>query len=114
MASRAAVNKKSRPAKWSYPVQGAIRLLPPVANNPDATILGGFGVNQGSGSGGLIAATDALSISANGDTWTYNFERFATKKDCKKAAKEDAKDDDKDKDKDKDKCKEVGKKADKE
>jgi hypothetical protein len=82
-----------------------------VANNPDATILGGFGVNQGSGSGGLIAATDALSISANGDTWTYNFERFATKKDCKKAAKEDAKDDDKDKDKDK--CKDLGKKADK-
>jgi len=58
-----------------------------VAANPDATILGGFGVNQGSGSGGLIAATDALKISANGSSWTYNFEPFrtpATKDECKK------------------------------
>ncbi|MGI8402983.1 MAG: hypothetical protein ACR2NS_15460 [Gemmatimonadaceae bacterium] len=57
-----------------------------VANNPDATILGGFGVNQGSGSGGLVAATDALIIGANGNTWTYNFEPFrtpTTKDDCK-------------------------------
>jgi hypothetical protein len=57
-----------------------------VANNPDATILGGFGVNQGSGSGGLVAASDALTIGANGNTWTYNFEQFrtpATKDDCK-------------------------------
>jgi hypothetical protein len=36
-----------------------------VAANPDATILGGFGVNQGSGSGGLVAATDALAIRHN-------------------------------------------------
>lgn len=57
-----------------------------VAANPDATILGGFGVNQGSGSGGLIAATDALAIRHNGTTWTYNFEPFRTpltKDDCK-------------------------------
>ena len=57
-----------------------------VAANPDATILGGFGVNQGSGSGGLIAASDALSISHNGSSWTYNFEPFrtpTTKDDCK-------------------------------
>ena len=57
-----------------------------VANNPDATILGGFGINQGSGSTGLIAATDALSISASGDTWTYNFEPFrspTSKDECK-------------------------------
>jgi hypothetical protein len=57
-----------------------------VANNPDATILGGFGVNQGSGNGGLVAATDALTIGANGNTWTYNFEQFrtpTTKDDCK-------------------------------
>lgn len=57
-----------------------------VANNPDATIQGGFGVNQGSGSGGLVAATDALIIGANGNTWTYNFEPFrtpTTKDDCK-------------------------------
>ena len=58
-----------------------------VAANPNATVLGGFGVNQGSGSGGLIAATDALSIRHNGTTWTYNFEPFrtpVTKDDCKK------------------------------
>jgi hypothetical protein len=57
-----------------------------VTYNPGATILGGFGINQGSGSTGLIAATDALSISANGDTWTYNFEPFrspSSKDDCK-------------------------------
>ncbi len=57
-----------------------------VRYNPGATILGGFGINQGSGSTGLIAATDALSISANGDTWTYNFEPFrspSSKDDCK-------------------------------
>jgi len=57
-----------------------------VAANPDATILGGFGVNQGSGSGGLIAATDALRIASNGSSWTYNFEPFrtpATKDECK-------------------------------
>jgi len=57
-----------------------------VGANPDATILGGFGVNQGSGSGGLIAATDALKLGVNGDRWTYNFEPFRTpltKDDCK-------------------------------
>ncbi len=57
-----------------------------VAANPDATILGGFGVNQGSGSGGLIAATDALKLGVNGERWTYNFEVFRTpltKDDCK-------------------------------
>jgi hypothetical protein len=57
-----------------------------VAANPDATILGGFGVNQGSGNGGLFAATDALQLGVNGSSWTYNFEPFrtpASKDDCK-------------------------------
>jgi hypothetical protein len=57
-----------------------------VAANPDAVIVGGFGVNQGSGNGGLIAATDALTLGANGNTWVYNFEPFrtpTTKDDCK-------------------------------
>jgi hypothetical protein len=57
-----------------------------VAANPDATILGGFGVNQGTGNGGLIAATDALKLGVGGTTWTYNFEPFRTpitKDDCK-------------------------------
>jgi hypothetical protein len=53
---------------------------------PDATIVGGFGVNQGSFNGGLIAATDALTIAHNGNTWIYNFEPFrspSSKDDCK-------------------------------
>jgi hypothetical protein len=48
-----------------------------VAAMPNATILGGFGVNQGSFSGGLIAASDALTIAYGGNTWVYNFEAFS-------------------------------------
>ena len=47
-----------------------------LANNPDAVILGGFGVNQGSGNPGLISAVDALTIAENGTTTVYNFEAF--------------------------------------
>jgi hypothetical protein len=57
-----------------------------VAANPDATILGGYGINQGSGSIALTASTDILSIGTNGECITYNFEpyRVATTKDqCK-------------------------------
>lgn len=57
-----------------------------VAANPDATILGGFGINQGSGNPALTASTDNLTIGSNGDCITYNFEPFrvATNKDqCK-------------------------------
>jgi hypothetical protein len=57
-----------------------------VAANPAAVIVGGFGVNQGSGNPALITATDALSIGKNGNTTTYDFELFkvATDKDaCK-------------------------------
>jgi hypothetical protein len=45
-----------------------------LANNPDAVIVGGFGVNQGSGNPGLISAVDVLSIGIGGNTVTYNFE----------------------------------------
>lgn len=65
-----------------------------VAANPNATILGGFGVNQGSGNGGLFAATDALTLGVDGTTWVYDFEPFrspATKDDCKKSGWEDMK-----------------------
>jgi hypothetical protein len=41
-----------------------------VANNPDATILGGVGVNQGSGNPGLISNVDAFTF----DETTYDFE----------------------------------------
>jgi len=57
-----------------------------VAAYPNATISGGFGVNQGSFNGGPYAATDALTISYNGSTWTYDFEPFrgpANKDECK-------------------------------
>jgi hypothetical protein len=57
-----------------------------VAIMPNATIVGGFGVNQGSNNGGLIAATDALTLSANRNTWIYNFEPFpspSSKDECK-------------------------------
>jgi hypothetical protein len=53
-----------------------------LANNPDATILGGFGVNQGSGNAGLVAAVDALTIGVSGNTTVYNFEPM-TKDLCK-------------------------------
>src|SRR6266550_3012542 len=57
-----------------------------VAANPDATILGGYGINQGSGSVALTASSDVLTIGSNGDCVTYDFEpyRVATSKEqCK-------------------------------
>lgn len=41
-----------------------------VANNPNATVLGGVGVNQGGGNPGLTTAVDAFTF----DEATYNFE----------------------------------------
>jgi hypothetical protein len=57
-----------------------------VSQNPDAVIVGGFGINQGSGNPALVSATDALTIGYNGDTVTYDFEPFrvaSSKDDCK-------------------------------
>jgi hypothetical protein len=57
-----------------------------VANNPDAVIVGGFGLNQGSGNPNLTAAADKLSIGYGDSCFTYDFEpyRVATSKDdCK-------------------------------
>jgi hypothetical protein len=52
-----------------------------VANNPNAVVVGGYGVNQGSGNPALTTATDALTFN---DT-TYDFERVPlSKDDCKK------------------------------
>ncbi|HUQ84247.1 MAG TPA: right-handed parallel beta-helix repeat-containing protein [Gemmatimonadaceae bacterium] len=45
---------------------------------PAATIVGGFGVNQGSGNGGLDAAADGLRIGYGGNAVTYNFENFTS------------------------------------
>jgi len=41
-----------------------------VANNPDAVITGGVGLNQGSGNAGLISSVDSFTF----DCVTYNFE----------------------------------------
>ena len=57
-----------------------------LANYPGATIVGGFGVNQGSGNGGLIASTDALEISHGDVCATYDFEPFRSTNECKKAS----------------------------
>ena len=57
-----------------------------LASNPNATIVGGFGINQGSGNPGLIAFSDTLSIGYNGDCFVYDFEPFdvaMTKDQCK-------------------------------
>ncbi|HEV2762804.1 MAG TPA: thrombospondin type 3 repeat-containing protein [Pyrinomonadaceae bacterium] len=46
-----------------------------VAANPNAVIVGGFGVNQGGGNDGLFAATDALTLGYGSTCVTYDFER---------------------------------------
>jgi len=56
-----------------------------VAANPNAVIVGAYGLNQGSGNGGLTASNDALVFGANGDSVTYDFENQPVSKDqCKK------------------------------
>ena len=57
-----------------------------LANNPNATIVGGYGINQGSGNPALTAASDILSLGYNSECVTYDFEPYevATNKDaCK-------------------------------
>lgn len=57
-----------------------------LANNPDAVILGGVGINQGSGNPGLDAAVDYLTVGVDGDSTTYDFELYkvaTTIDDCK-------------------------------
>lgn len=69
-----------------------------VANNPDAVIVGGFGLNQGSGNPGLVASTDNLSLGyGEGDDATcviYDFEPYrvaSSKDDCKDGGFQNAK-----------------------
>lgn len=61
-----------------------------VAANPDAVIVGGFGINQGSGNNALTTAADNLSLGYDEDDEavcvTYDFEVFrvaTSKEDCK-------------------------------
>src|SRR3954451_25115 len=51
-----------------------------VAANPNAVIVGAYGLNQGSGNPGLVASNDALKFNST----TYDFERVPlSKDDCK-------------------------------
>jgi hypothetical protein len=52
-----------------------------LANNPDAVIVGGFGVNQGSGNPALTASSDVLTIGYDGECVTYDFEPFEVAED---------------------------------
>ncbi len=45
-----------------------------VAANPDATILGGYGINQGSGNPGLVTSVDALAFGTAAADTLYDFE----------------------------------------
>jgi hypothetical protein len=57
-----------------------------VAANPNAIIVGGFGLNQGSGNPGLVSSVDALHFDTPSSSITYDFEPYhvATNKDaCK-------------------------------
>lgn len=57
-----------------------------LASNPNATIVGGFGINQGSGNPALTASSDVLTIGSDGECVTYDFEPYrvaTTKDDCK-------------------------------
>jgi hypothetical protein len=47
-----------------------------VAANPDAVVVGGIGVNQGSGNAALVTNVDALAFGHDGDTTVYDFERI--------------------------------------
>lgn len=57
-----------------------------VANNPEAVIVGGFGINQGSGNAGLTGGSDALHIAHGSTSVTYDFEEYRVAEsmdDCK-------------------------------
>jgi hypothetical protein len=57
-----------------------------VQANPDAVIVGGFGLNQGSGNAALVSSVDALHFDTPSTNVTYDFEPYhvATSKDgCK-------------------------------
>lgn len=49
-----------------------------IASYPGATIVGGFGINAGSGNAGLNSAVDALSIAYGGGSVTYDFDVIVT------------------------------------
>ncbi|WP_343061392.1 thrombospondin type 3 repeat-containing protein [Nocardioides luti] len=69
------INGQCAGAVYSCPNSASDTGLTPwsqiVANNPDAVITGGVGVNQGTGNAGLLSNVDAFTF----DRTTYDFER---------------------------------------
>ena len=49
-----------------------------VAANPNATILGGIGINQGGGNAGLTSSVDNFTLGYGTNSVTYDFEQFVT------------------------------------
>ena len=49
-----------------------------VTANPNATILGGIGINQGGGNATLITSVDNFTLRYGGNSVTYDFEQFRT------------------------------------
>ena len=49
-----------------------------LAAAPDATILGGVGINQGGGNATLMTSVDNFTLSYAGNSVTYDFEQFRT------------------------------------
>lgn len=47
-----------------------------IALNPNAVIIGGVGINQGSGNPALTTAVDAFKLGYGGNSITYDFEQF--------------------------------------
>ena len=49
-----------------------------LAANPNATILGGIGINQGGGNAGLTSSVDNFTLGYGTNSVTYDFEQFVT------------------------------------
>jgi len=59
-----------------------------IAANPDATILGGVGINQGGGNPGLSTSVDNFTLGYGGNSVTYDFEQFRTPSSLQSCMKE--------------------------
>ena len=49
-----------------------------ITANPNATILGGVGINQGGGNAGLTSSVDNFTLGYGTNSVTYDFEQFVT------------------------------------
>ncbi len=78
LADGAAVWWSTRAIPGVCAVDCFVRWSDIVAANPDAVIVGGVGVNQGSGNPGLTCAVDRFVVGVGGAETTYDFEAFRT------------------------------------